>query len=106
VNEPSADRDAHVLAISREALSNIGRHSGATRATIELITNEESLHLVIRDNGRGFDVARERNSRQRGLTNLRSRAEAIGGTMTLTSDPGRGTRLELLIPIEGVNDRP
>ena len=60
---------------------------------------------MIGDNGRGFDVAQERSTRHHGLSNLRSRAEGIGGTMNIASEPGLGTRLELLIPIEGVNDR-
>ena len=54
---------------------------------------------MIGDNGHGFDVAEARSNRQRGLTNLNSRAEAIGGTMSLNSEPGAGTRLELRIPI-------
>jgi signal transduction histidine kinase len=104
LSEPPGDRGAHVLAITREALSNIARHSGATRASIQLEADGGSLRLVIGDNGRGFDVAEEHSTNQRGLTNLRSRAEAVGGTMSLTSELGQGTRLELLIPTEGVQD--
>jgi len=97
--EPPREYAAHVLAITREALSNIARHSGATRASLELAAADGTLRLVIGDNGRGFDVAEARSNRQRGLTNLNSRAEAIGGTMSLNSEPGAGTRLELRIPI-------
>jgi len=100
---PDAERSAHILAITREALSNIARHSGATRAWIELssATADETalLYLAIRDNGHGFAVDAERSSGHRGLANLRSRAEALGGTMTLISQPGEGTTLELSLPI-------
>jgi signal transduction histidine kinase len=91
---------AQIIAITREALSNIARHSAATRATLELDEMDDSVLLVIGDNGRGFDVDADRSNRQRGLTNLHARAAAVGGTLKLTSEPGSGTRLELLIPTE------
>ena len=98
------DHAAHILAITREALSNIARHSTATRATIELAAGDGTLMLVIGDNGRGFDIDAERSSRQRGLNNLRARAEAVGGRLTLTSEPGAGTRVAAEIPITGPVD--
>ena len=99
--EPASDDVAQVLAITREGLSNVARHSRATRATIQLEVRGSDLYLAIGDNGRGFDVNEGRTSGHRGLTNLRSRAEAMGGTMTLSSKPGAGTRLELAIPTSG-----
>jgi len=92
--------EVHILSITREALSNIARHSGASRASLDLSASDGTMHLVIGDNGRGFDVTETRSNRQRGLTNLRSRADAIGGRLLLTSEPGAGTRLELAIPLE------
>jgi signal transduction histidine kinase len=100
--ELARDHAAHILAITREALSNIARHSTATRASIELAATDGALMLVIGDNGRGFDVDAARSSRQRGLTNLRARAEAVGGQLTLTSEPGAGTRVAAQIPIAGL----
>ncbi|HLB45185.1 MAG TPA: GAF domain-containing sensor histidine kinase [Candidatus Limnocylindrales bacterium] len=95
------DHAAHILAITREALSNIARHSTATRASIELAVRDDALELVIGDNGRGFDVDGARSSRQRGLANLRARAEAVGGKLTLTSEAGAGTRVTAEIPTSG-----
>ena len=94
----------HMLSITREALSNIARHSGATRASLELLSRDGTLRLTIGDNGRGFDPNEGRTSRQRGLTNLRSRAMAAGGTLTIASEPGVGTRLVAEIPIKSVGD--
>jgi signal transduction histidine kinase len=88
-----------VLAITREALSNVARHSAASRASIRLSTTGESLSLVIDDNGRGFDVNEERSSSHRGLANLRSRAEALGGKLNVDSRHGAGTHLELTMPL-------
>jgi len=99
VPELSRDASAHLLAITREVLSNIARHSGATRASLVLTAADGLMRLVIGDNGRGFDIAEERSARQRGLTNLHSRAEAIGGTLNVDSEPGAGTRVELTVPL-------
>lgn len=93
------DHAGHVLAITREALSNVARHSGATRASLELTSRGDTLRLVIGDNGRGFDTGQPRSPRQHGLANLKARAEAVGGNLTVTSEAGAGTRLEADVPI-------
>lgn len=94
------DRAVQILAIVREGLSNIARHSGATRAWLKLTASDAMLRLVIGDNGRGFDTAAPRSGQQHGLANLRSRAESAGGSLMLTSEPGEGTRLEAGISLE------
>jgi signal transduction histidine kinase len=93
------DHAAHILAITRETLSNIARHSNATRAAIELVATDGTATLIVGDNGRGFDVDAARSSRQRGLGNLRARAEQVGGRLTLTSEEGTGTRVTAELPI-------
>ena len=103
--EPPYETSAHLLAIIREALSNIARHSGATRASLELTARDGTMRLVIGDNGRGFETTQPRTTRRHGLTNLHSRAVAVNGTMTLTSEPGAGTRLELIVPLDGGDSR-
>ncbi len=98
------DHAMHVLSITREALSNITRHSGATRASLELLARDGVLRLTVGDNGAGFDPEEARTSGHRGLTNLQSRAEAAGGTLTIRSELGAGTRIEAEIPIKSVGD--
>lgn len=93
------DHAGHILAITRETLSNIARHSNATRAAIELFANDGTATLIVGDNGRGFDVDAARSSRQRGLGNLRARAEQVGGKLILTSEEGTGTRVTAELPI-------
>lgn len=97
------DHAGHILAITREGLSNINRHSGATSASVELTGNDEYVRLTLSDNGQGFDPERPRRSDQHGLTNLRSRAEAAGGTLTLRSEQGAGTHLEIEVPVRPTN---
>jgi signal transduction histidine kinase len=92
-------RAAHLLAITREGLSNIARHSGATKGWLAVSANDGVMRLVIRDNGRGFDLTALRSSDQHGLANLRSRAESTGGSLELVSEPGAGTTLIAVIDV-------
>ena len=80
------DRIAELLAIAREALSNIARHARATRAEISVEPEPEiaGLRIVIADNGAGFDPAAPRALGHQGLRNIRTRAISIGATR-----PGR-----------------
>ena len=97
------DHAAHILAITREGLSNIYRHSSATSASVELTGNDTHMRLAISDNGKGFDPDRPRRSDQHGLTNLRSRAEAAGGSLIVRSEPGAGTHLEAEVPVRPIH---
>lgn len=101
VVESSLDRDdglapearIELYRIAQEALSNVARHSGATRAELRWQVRAPG-HAVLRiaDNGHGFDPAQPVPGHF-GLENMRSRAQAIGATFQLTSEPGRGTEL-------------
>jgi signal transduction histidine kinase len=89
---------AHLLSISQEGLSNIARHSGATRAWLDLGTENGMVRLEIRDNGKGFDPAQPRTIGKHGLGNLESRAEGAGGILRIESVAGQGTKLTAEIP--------
>jgi two-component system, NarL family, sensor histidine kinase DevS len=85
---------AQVLAVAREALSNIARHAHASAAEITLSADSE-LVLEVTDNGRGMGGT----ARRSGLRNLRDRAAALGGTFELSSEPNAGTRLMWRVPL-------
>lgn len=91
---------ADVVAIVREALSNVQRHAAATRALVHLTVHAETLRLVIADDGHGFDAHGRRTRRQHGLSNIRDRAAALGGRVTVRSRPGRGTRIIVDLPLD------
>jgi len=99
VPQMSIETSAHLLAMTREALSNIARHSAATSASLELKHEDGTLHLIIGDNGQGFDLQAPLTGRQHGLANLHSRAEALGGRLIVHSEPQVGTRVDAHIPI-------
>ena len=87
-----------VLRIAREAMTNAVRHGGAGKITIEL-QNMEGLSLTVEDDGHGFLVAdSEVPGDGFGLISMKERAKALSGSMTVHSEPGRGTRVEVSIP--------
>ncbi len=85
-----------VLALAvREAITNILRHARAGTADVSLEVRGDEAVLVVSDDGRGSDVMPGN-----GLTGMRERIEALGGSLRVDSQAGRGTRLELRVPIE------
>ena len=86
-----------LLQIAREATSNALRHGRATQVTIRLQADVRDLVLSVQDNGVGFDPAAGRSGR--GLSNMDSRAKALGGSVAVSSSPGAGTRVVLLLPV-------
>ena len=90
-----------VYRIVQEALTNISKHSEATRVTIELAKQEcddtACLLLKIEDNGGGMDPG-QRN-RGLGLLGMRERIEAINGSFSIHSEPGKGLRLLARVPL-------
>jgi PAS domain S-box-containing protein len=79
-----------------EALTNAAKHAHASEVTINVATEDSTIVLVVRDDGVG-GADPERGS---GLTGLRDRVEALGGTLALTSAAGEGTSLRAAIPID------
>jgi len=83
--------------IVQEALTNCVKHARATHVTIELSTGgAQQLSLTVADDGVGFD-ADGQSSRGLGLLTMRERAEFMGGRFTLTSTPGQGTRITVMV---------
>jgi len=86
----------------QEALTNVRKHAAAQEATVTLMTDGSGqLKIVIADDGQGFAPRSERNGRARalGLTSMRERVEALGGTLQVNSQPGSGTQVTAAIPL-------
>jgi signal transduction histidine kinase len=79
-----------------EALANTLKHGGAARATVALSLDERDLRIEVADDGRGFDPAATTGTS--GLTGLRDRVAAVGGTVEVRSAPGAGTVLTAVVP--------
>ena len=91
--------EAALYRICQEALTNVGRHSGAGRVTVRLVATPERVRLIVEDDGRGFDVS-EVPADRHGLAGMRERAEMLGGTLQVRTGPGAGTRIEASVPLE------
>lgn len=92
---------AELLAITREALANVMRHSGASHVEMTAALEDGTVRLEIADDGSGFAPANPRTDGHHGLANMRHRAEGMGGTFTVESGEGRGTRIIVTVPKSG-----
>jgi signal transduction histidine kinase len=95
------DASNQVLGLAREALSNASRHSSATTVRIGLVRADAWVCLAVEDDGVGFDPMRTFGPDHQGLTNMRERAELLGGTLLIERQPGGGTRVIATIPVAG-----
>jgi nitrate/nitrite-specific signal transduction histidine kinase len=98
----SAISELQLLRIVQEALSNVRKHSGASRASVELREQDDGVLVRISDNGSGFDPETfERRSIPRfGLSIMRERAAAVGGWLEIKSSYGEGTVVTGYLPAQ------
>jgi two-component system sensor histidine kinase UhpB len=87
--------------IIQEALTNVARHAEASLCRVEISQVDASLRISIEDNGKGFDpaAASPAVSRGLGLVSVRERAARLGGTLSVVSKVGAGTRLPVDLPV-------
>ncbi|MEO6002839.1 MAG: response regulator [Opitutus sp.] len=92
--------------IAQEALTNALRHAQAGTVDLAVSIQGQALHLTVTDDGKGFDAAaarvRAESGGSIGLLGMNERASLAGGTLTLLSAPGRGTRIEAIFPLSNV----
>jgi signal transduction histidine kinase len=89
--------------IVQEALANVRKHSNATRVNLNLRREGQALVLEVKDNGRGFDTAAALDGRtgRFGLSTMQERAEEIGAVLSIHSQPGFGTAVQVrLEPVQ------
>lgn len=87
----------NIFLIFKETINNTAKYSEANLVTIQLEARNNILHLLISDNGKGFDFANIKPGN--GLRNIRERAKSIDATLDLRSSPSAGMQVELNIPI-------
>ncbi|HMA87432.1 MAG TPA: sensor histidine kinase [Burkholderiales bacterium] len=95
-----------VFRIMQESLTNVARHAGASRVALKLSRANGELRLQVRDDGRGFDPGAPRRPNAFGLLGLRERAHVVAGRITIHSAPGRGTTIDVSIPLPPASARP
>ena len=98
------DKRKNFYLIFKEAINNAFKYAGCSELIAEITTNNRQLILTLKDNGVGFDMKREMVENKltlsgNGLRNMRMRAEEMNGKLHLSSSPGKGTEIQLRIPI-------
>jgi signal transduction histidine kinase/ligand-binding sensor domain-containing protein len=95
-----SDTEREILRVAQEAIHNVKKHAGAEHLSVRLDYGTAEVALEVRDDGRGFDPGEKANSTtdHYGLTGMRERADSIGGSLEVRSEPGAGTSIKLQVP--------
>lgn len=88
-----------VYRIIQEALTNVARHAETNSVTVRVWVDAGALHVLVEDQGRGFDPAMLDPYHSSGLSGMSERVALLGGTLTITSAPGAGTSIHAVLPI-------
>ena len=89
-----------VFRIVQESLNNIAKHAAASQAVVTLEKTLDTVKLVVQDDGCGFFPAAARKPQSLGLMGLRERAQLLNGDVLISSAPGKGSRIEVRIPLD------
>ncbi|MFD1989164.1 sensor histidine kinase [Paenibacillus nicotianae] len=92
----------HIFRIVQESLSNTLRHAKAERMEIRIVQKVDSVRVTLKDDGIGFEL-NETKQASYGLSTMRERTNELGGTIQYITAPGKGTRIEIVIPIVTLN---
>jgi two-component system sensor histidine kinase UhpB len=92
-------KELMIYRIVQEQINNILRHSNAKNASIDLKAADDHLLLIISDNGVGFN--KMERSKGIGLQNISSRVEFYSGKINIFSEPGKGCRFDIMVPLNG-----
>src|SRR5699024_194911 len=94
----SDDVKVEVYRILQELISNVVKHARADFAEIQLVADDEAVTLIVEDRGKGFSTTSRTGGF--GLHSIRSRVDALGGELHIDAMPGRGTFVQVSIPVE------
>ncbi|MGN6361703.1 MAG: sensor histidine kinase, partial [Thermomicrobiales bacterium] len=94
---PEAE-EQELFRIAQEALNNTVKHAAATHVTVQLTTGPAAVTLLVEDDGKGFDPAVPLRGNAFGTRGMRERAAILGGTFSIDSHPGGGTRVLVTVP--------
>jgi two-component system NarL family sensor kinase len=93
--------EASLYRIAQEALTNARTHAQARHIEMSLMVEDNTIHIVVQDDGIGFDtdiIIREQGQKHFGLAGMSERARLLGGTIRIESTPGAGTRIDVILP--------
>jgi PAS domain S-box-containing protein len=103
------DKRIVLYRVAQEALTNVARHANASRVKVEIQNLDGAVCMTIHDNGDGFQekrVAKAKTNQRLGLLGMRERLEMVGGSLTVTSAPGKGATVQANIPAKARSEGP
>ena len=93
------NQKAALYRVLQESLTNVSKHADAKRVTVTLRAIKKRICMEIKDNGKGFEVAKGPNRKSRlGLLGMQERMRLLGGDFTVLSKPGQGTTIHVRVP--------
>ena len=90
--------------VLQEALHNSAKHSGVKQFEVRLWGTPDEIHLTVKDSGAGFDHEAAKESRGLGLISMEERVKLLKGTLSIDSQPKRGTTIEARVPLSSASD--
>jgi len=102
--ELEEEQSITLFRVFQEAINNIMKHAAAKRVEVEIIYNIHSVELIISDDGKGFDSQDRYKPRSFGLRGIQERIGQMGGTVEIASQVGKGSRIEVCVPLDKDGD--
>jgi signal transduction histidine kinase len=96
------ETSTNLFRIIQEAVRNVARHAQATELSVSLEIKDDIVLAEVHDNGVGIPEETLHNIHAFGLSQMRERAESMGGKLTITSRPGYGTTVQLALPLRPI----
>jgi PAS domain S-box-containing protein len=100
----SPDISLCLFRVLQEALHNSAKHSGVRRFEVRLWGTSDEIHLTVKDSGAGFDREASKESRGLGLISMEERLKLVKGTLSIDSQPKRGTTIDARVPLHSGSD--
>jgi PAS domain S-box-containing protein len=100
----SPDTSLCLFRVLQEALHNSAKHSGVRHIEVRLWGTSDEIHLTVADSGAGFDLEAAKESRGIGLLSMEDRLKLLKGTLSIDSQPQRGTTIHASVPLSAGSD--
>jgi signal transduction histidine kinase len=100
----SPDMSLCLFRVPQEALHNSAKHSGVRQFEVRLWGTADEIHLTVKDSGAGFDREAAKESRGLGLISMEERLKLVKGTLSINSQPKRGTTIHARVPLSSGGD--
>src|SRR5262249_14453468 len=102
----SPEAEINLYRVVQESVNNIVKHAGATAAAVLIRRDAYRLAIVIKDNGKGFELEQTLSDKDRGfgLTGISERVRLLGGKESLQTAQGKGTQITITLDVEGADD--